>query len=97
MTFGSIAVTLLNRLSVQYPLPFKYPPIVFTDTLHFNFTVALPNNNNNNNNNKKKKKKKKMEKFGYIAKCQKLLKRLSKVPAIVQITKQHLKDILKDF
>ena len=67
------------------------------DTLHFNFTVALPNknNNNNNNNNKKKKKKKKMEKFRYIAKCQKLLKRLYKVPATVRITKQHLKDILR--
>ena len=59
------------------------------DTLHFNFTVARPNKNNNN--------KKKMEKFGYIAKCQKLLKQLSKVPAIVRITKQHLKDILKGF
>ena len=65
------------------------------DMLHFNFTVALPNKNNNNNNNKKKKKK--MEKFGYIAKCRKLLKRLSKVPAIVQITKQHLKNILQGF
>ena len=59
--------------------------------LHFNFTVALPNKNNN------KKKKKKMEKFGYIAKCRKLLKRLSKVPAIIRITKQHLKGILKGF
>ena len=38
-----------------------------------------------------------MEKFGYFAKCQKLLKQLSKFPAIVQITKQHLKDILKGF
>ena len=38
-----------------------------------------------------------MEKFGYIAKCQKLLKRLSKVPTIVRITKKHLKDILKSF
>ena len=55
------------------------------DTLHFNFTIARPNKN------------KKMEKFGYIAKCRKLLKRLSKVPAIVRITKQHLKDILKGF
>ena len=49
--------------------------------------------NNNNNNNEKKK----MEKFGYFTKCQKLLKQLSKVPTIVQITKQHLKDILKGF
>ena len=38
-----------------------------------------------------------MEKFGYIVKCRKLLKRLSEVPAIVRITKQHLKDILKGF
>ena len=38
-----------------------------------------------------------MEKFGYFTKCQKLLKQLSKVPAIVRITKQHLKDIFKGF
>ena len=59
------------------------------DMLHFNFTVACLNKNNN--------KKKKMEKFRYFTKCRKLLKQLSKVPAIVQITKQHLKDILKGF
>ena len=63
--------------------------------LHLNFTVALPNKNNNNNNNNNNKKK--MEKFAYIAKCRKLLKRLSKVPAIIRITKQHLKGILKGF
>ena len=62
------------------------------NTLHFNFITACPNKDNNNN-----KKKKKMEKFRYFTKCQKLLKQLSKVPAIVQITKQHLKDILKGF
>ena len=62
------------------------------DTLCFNFTVSSPNKNNNNITNNKK-----MEKFGYYTKCQKLLKQLSKVPAIVQITKQHLKDILKGF
>ena len=33
----------------------------------------------------------------YFAKCQKLLKQLSKVQAIVRITKQHLRDILKGF
>ena len=58
------------------------------ETLHFNFTAALSSKNNNN--------KKKMEKFQYFAKCQKL-KQLSKVPTTVQITKQHLKDILKGF
>ena len=35
--------------------------------------------------------------IGYFAKCRKLLKQLSKVPSIVRITKQHLKDILKGF
>ena len=54
--------------------------IVFTDTLCFNFTEALPNKN---------KEKKKMEKFGYITKCQKLLKQLPNVSVIVRITKQH--------
>ena len=43
------------------------------------------------------KKKKKMEKFGYITKCRKSLKQLCKVSAIVEITKQHLKDILRGF
>ena len=38
-----------------------------------------------------------MEKFQYFTKCRKLLKQLSKVLANVQITKQHLKDILKGF
>ena len=38
-----------------------------------------------------------MEKFVYFTKCRKLLKQFSKVLAIVQITKQHLKDILKGF
>ena len=37
-----------------------------------------------------------MENSG-ISECGKLLKRLSKIPAIVRITKQHLKDILKSF
>ena len=34
------------------------------------------------------------EEIGYFAKCQKLLKQLSKVPATVRITKKHLNDIL---
>ena len=67
------------------------------DILHFNFTVAHPSKNNNDNNNNKKKKKKKMEKFKYFTKCRKLLKQLSKVPAIVRVTKQYFKDILKGF
>ena len=64
------------------------------DTLCFNFTIACPNKNNNNNNNYYYYK---MEKFEYFTKCQKLLKQLSKALVIVQITKQHLKDILEDF
>ena len=67
---------------------FKHPSVVFTDTLRFNFTTALSNKN--------KKKKKKIEKSG-ISQCWKLLKQLSEVPAIVWITKQYLKDILKGF
>ena len=58
------------------------------DTLRFNFTAAFSNKN---------RKKKKMEKSGILQKCRKLLKQLSKVPAIVRITKQHLKDIFKGF
>ena len=65
---------------------------MLTDSLCFNFTIANPNKNKNNNN------KKKMENYGCFIKCQKLLiKQLSAVPAIVRITKQHLKDILKGF
>ena len=55
-----------------------------------------PNKNNNNNNNNKKKKMM-MEKFRYFTKYRKLLKQLSKVPALVSIAKQHLKDIPKGF
>ena len=54
--------------------------------------MPRPNKNNNNNN-----KKKIMEKFGYFTKYWKLLKQLSKVPALVPIAKQHLKDIPKGF
>ena len=86
-------MVLLNTHCTGYWY-FKDLSIVFTNTSHFYFTTARPNKNNNNNNNKKKKKKKKkMEKFGYFTECQKLLKQLSKVPAIVRITKQYLKDI----
>ena len=78
-------MALLNAHCTRYWY-FKDPSIVFTDTLYFNFTVACPNKNN-----------KKMEKFGYFTKCRNILKQLSTVPAIVWITKQHLKDILKGF
>ena len=78
---------LLNAHCTGYSY-FKDLSIVFMDTLCFNFTVVHANKNNNN---------KKMEKFGYSTKCRKLLKQLSTVPAIIQITKQHLKDILKGF
>ena len=77
-------MVLLNAHCIGYRY-IKDPSIIFTDTLCFNFTVACPNNNKN------------MEKFWYFTKCRKLLKQLSKVPANVQITKQHLKDILKRF
>ena len=81
-------------------LHFKDPSIVFTDTLCFNFTLAYSNknnNNNNDNNNNNNNKKKKMEKFGLFTKCQKLLKQLCTVSAIVRTTKQHFKDFLKSF